>query len=136
MEDVVKTNDGQVVMVVDDSSEIRDVLVELLVQEGYRVQEAPNGLEALRLLRAGCRPAVILLDLMMPIMDGWRFREEQAKDESIAAIPVVVITAGRHEASLPTATATLRKPFDLEQVLEEIRSYAPGLALSSGRSSV
>ena len=119
----VDESEQPVVMVVDDSNEIREVLVTLLGDAGYRVQEAQNGLEALQLLRAGCRPAVILLDLMMPVMDGWRFREEQANDSSIASIPVVVMTAGRPEESFPN-THTLRKPFDVDQVLDEIRTYA------------
>src|SRR5262245_34540626 len=81
------------VLVVDDDEMIQESIREVLHDEGYDVALAQNGVEALAKLRAGPRPSVILLDLMMPVMDGWQFRSEQKKDGTLAAIPVIVITA-------------------------------------------
>ena len=79
---------------VDDDPDIRDSLREVLEDEGYEVACVGNGREALDHLKtASPRPCVILLDLMMPVMDGWQFRREQKQDADIADIPLVVITA-------------------------------------------
>src|SRR5205814_8831977 len=83
------------ILVVDDDPDIRDSLREVLEDEGYDVSCVGNGREALDHLKAASpRPCVILLDLMMPVMDGWQFRREQKKLEpELANIPLVVITA-------------------------------------------
>jgi CheY-like chemotaxis protein len=81
------------VLIVDDDADIRAALKELLESEGYDVVEAVNGLAALRRLRMGLRPCVILLDLMMPVMDGWDFRAQQLQDPEIKDLPVVMVTA-------------------------------------------
>src|SRR5262245_22499124 len=83
------------ILIVDDDSDLRETIREVLDDEGYETAAAGNGAEALAWLREAPLPALILLDLMMPLMDGWRFREEQLKDDRIAAIPVIVMTAGR-----------------------------------------
>src|SRR5262245_23155992 len=84
---------ASLVLVVDDDEEIRNALTEFLSDEGYGVVSASNGREALASLREGVHPSVILLDLMMPVMDGWDFRAEQLRDPGLRDIPVVVITA-------------------------------------------
>ena len=82
------------VLIVDDDNDVRSALAELLEEEGFSVEGAPNGREALALLRGGTvHPAVILLDLMMPGMDGWDFRHEQMRDPKLAAVPVVIVSA-------------------------------------------
>src|SRR6476619_7846857 len=81
------------ILVVDDDSDIRDSLREVLEDEGYTVACVGNGREALEYLHRAPRPRVILRDLMMPVMDGWQFRREQKQDADIANIPLVVITA-------------------------------------------
>ena len=81
------------VLVVDDDASIRTALRELLETEGYKVIEASNGLAALGRLRDGFRPCAIVLDLMMPVMDGWDFRSDQLRDPELRDIPVVVLTA-------------------------------------------
>jgi CheY-like chemotaxis protein len=94
-----------VVLVVEDDRDTRDALVELLRLLGYGVIEAQNGRQALELLRSGQeKPCMILLDLMMPVMNGWQFLEEQRGDPSLSSIPVVVLTA---DASAPRRAAEL-----------------------------
>jgi CheY-like chemotaxis protein len=82
------------VLVVEDDAPIREALCAVLRDDGYAVAEAGDGQEALEFLRTHPTPRVILLDLMMPVMDGWTFLREQAADPALAGIPVVVITAG------------------------------------------
>jgi CheY-like chemotaxis protein len=81
------------ILLVEDDAPVREALQELLEAEGYLVEVAENGLAALRRLRAGFRPAAVLLDLMMPVMDGWQFREEQQADADLKDIPVFILTA-------------------------------------------
>jgi CheY-like chemotaxis protein len=108
-------------MVVDDDDDIRETLRSLLVEEGYAVTAHQNGRAALGALRAGERPAAILLDLMMPIMDGWDFRREQLADPALAGIPVILVTAAGLERVNPEDfTAVLRKPLKLERVLDTL----------------
>ena len=82
------------ILLVDDDGDVRETIREALEEEGHRVTSAANGQEALSLLRDGkVRPDLILLDIMMPEMDGWAFRAEQRKHPELASIPVVVFTA-------------------------------------------
>ena len=81
------------VLIVDDDLPVRTALKELFETEGYAVALAANGRAALNHLRKGLRPSVILLDLMMPVMDGWDFRHEQLADPDARNIPVVILTA-------------------------------------------
>jgi two-component system, chemotaxis family, chemotaxis protein CheY len=104
------------ILVIEDEPEIREAVVELLAREGFATDEAENGSEALKLLREhSIRPDLIVLDLMMPVMDGWTFRRAQLADPELAAIPVVVMSAvdtGDIEAS-----ATVQKPFAVEELV-------------------
>ena len=108
------------VLVVDDQEAIRATLRTALDDEGFTVETAANGQEALDILERW-KPCVILLDLMMPVMDGWTFREEQRRTGS--TVPVVLLSAaGRldeHERSLGAA-ATITKPFDIDRVISTI----------------
>lgn len=81
------------ILVVEDDPDVRLALTELLASEGYAVAATADGGEALETLRGGLRPAVILLDLMMPNCDGWDFRREQLEDPALARVPVVLVTA-------------------------------------------
>lgn len=119
------------VLVVEDDLAIRETLRELLEDEGYRVQAAENGREALDWLRAGHPPRVILLDLMMPVMNGWEFRQAQRRDPTLSHIPVVVLSADHPLADKVSGMAVagyLAKPFDLEALLVTIRQYCRGRA--------
>jgi len=115
----------RVVLVVDDDPGIREALADLLGDEGYRVVTAMNGVEALDKLRepAQARPCVILLDLMMPVMDGWQFRKEQKQDPAIANIPLIVITATGKRPVLIDADELVMKPLDLGRLFEAIERY-------------
>jgi len=108
------------VLVVDDQEAIRATLRTALDDEGFTVETAANGKEALDILERW-QPCVILLDLMMPVMDGWAFREEQRRAGS--TVPVVLLSAaGRleeHERALGAA-AVISKPFDLDRVISTI----------------
>jgi CheY-like chemotaxis protein len=114
------------ILVVDDDPDIRDSLTEILGDEGYRVSGVGNGREALEYLRAETRPSLILLDMMMPEMDGWRFRLEQQKSPDLAHIPVVILSAHGNvrEAALALGAADyLRKPLRIESLLEIAERY-------------
>lgn len=108
------------VLVVDDDRDNRELLVELLASEGYLVSSASDGKIALAEARA-TRPDVILLDLMMPVMNGWEFRDAQLRDPDLARVPVVVVSA--FEDTLDVE-AILRKPYLLEDVLDTVQRLA------------
>jgi len=115
------------IMVVEDDVAIREGLGELLEEQGYAVELVPNGFDALERLRSGSSPALILLDLSMPVMTGWEFFDEKTKDPLLAEIPVIVMSATGEPLSDPPSNlaAFVRKPFDfshLLDVLEEKRS--------------
>jgi CheY-like chemotaxis protein len=108
------------VLIVDDDIDVREVLAETLAETGFDVTTACNGLDALMTIRCmKVRPAVILLDLMMPIMDGYGFLEARGRDPALAAIPIAIVTAGHgiDRARLDDDVPILRKPFDVPQLL-------------------
>ena len=111
---------GSRVLVVDDDPSIREFVHVALEEDGFDVREAANGAEALEVLGVW-RADVVLLDLMMPVLDGWEFRRRQREDRTLAAIHVIVMSANR---CLPSAEAVLSpcamlaKPFDLIDLLQ------------------
>ena len=117
------------VLVVEDDPELLHSLSEVLQSEGYGVERARHGLEALGRLRGGTRPSVILLDLMMPIMNGWQFRYEQRQDSDLSKIPVVVVSAksdSRQHAEWLEADGYISKPIDLNVLLGTLSRYCNG----------
>jgi len=111
-----------VVLVVDDDNELRDILGVLLTNEGYEMVGCPDGVDALQKLKAGARPSLILLDLMMPRMDGRRFRELQRQEPALAHIPTVLMTASRNVDGIP-ADAVIFKPLEFDQLLNIVRHH-------------
>jgi CheY-like chemotaxis protein len=115
------------VLVVDDDYAIREMLIEVLEDAGYQVTSAENGQQALSLLQeAPALPCVILLDLMMPVMSGWAFREAQQADPKLADIPVVVLSARpglQHDAFMTTVNEFLQKPVDIAHLLTIVESF-------------
>jgi len=111
----------QAILVIDDDVDVREALTEILSDEGYDVIGVGSGREALAYLHAATRPSLILLDMMMPEMDGWQLRLELRKDPALAQIPVVILSAHddvRNAALALGATDYLRKPLRAESVLE------------------
>ncbi len=110
-------------MIVEDDPDIREVLSQVLEFEGYSVCGAENGSDALDILRAGTKPNLIILDLMMPVMDGWQFRAEQKQDPGWAAIPVVILSADGNvyqKAATIGAVGYLKKPVELETLIDTV----------------
>ena len=112
------------VLIVEDDADLREMMAQLLSLEGYRTETASNGRDALRYLERGDPPDVILLDLMMPIMDGWEFRRRQVQNPHIAGVPVVVLSAlDPARAADLGGTAFLKKPLDFDRLLELVRRF-------------
>src|SRR5258705_13854073 len=113
---------GRRLLLVEDDGELRTSLSELLLSDGYDVVEASNGSEALDCLRKTPAPDLILLDLMMPVKDGWQFRVEQKRDPAIASIPVVAFSADdTPKAVAIDAEAYITKPFQYPALVETVR---------------
>jgi CheY-like chemotaxis protein len=106
------------VLIVEDDLDTREMLGRFLELEGFNVETAENGKRALERLGSGVGACVILLDLMMPVMDGWQFRQEQIRNSALAGIPVIVVSAaGRERLEKIQADAYLSKPVDLDELL-------------------
>src|SRR5262252_3656282 len=104
------------VLIVNDDPDLLDVTSFVIETEGMAVETARNGAEALALIGTGRRPAVVLLDLVMPVMNGWEFLATVANDPRLKEIPVVVLTAAKH-AEVPGALEVLSEPMDLKELL-------------------
>src|SRR5262245_59290959 len=113
----------KLILVVEDDPDLAQVVAEVLESAGYRTAIAGNGSEALDHLRASTQPDLILLDMMMPVMDGWTFREEQRKLPELASIPVVTVTAdgdARGKAASIQAAGYVMKPITVDSLLDEV----------------
>jgi CheY-like chemotaxis protein len=111
------------VLIVEDDPDVREMLDSLLQYEGYTTDTAWNGAEALKQVERR-RPCLVLLDLMMPVMDGWEFRECQLQDPAIADVPVICVTA-MHEpekASEALGVPCLQKPIEIDTILDIVES--------------
>jgi len=110
------------ILIVDDDPNLQRLMTKFLKLEGFSSIPANNGQEALDYLRNGGSASVILLDLRMPVMDGWAFRKEQKSDPGLAEIPVVVLTGieGEHMRDLGAAAA-FHKPVSFPAVVELVR---------------
>lgn len=117
-----------VVLVIDDDEDLRSAIREVLEDQGFAVAAAVNGREALdMLLRDDARPALILLDLTMPEMDGWTFRREQQKVPRLAEIPVVLFSGNSDMSEMAlslNAAATMTKPLRLEGLVTLVDQLA------------
>jgi CheY-like chemotaxis protein len=112
------------VLIVEDDADLREMMAQLLSLEGYQTATVANGREALEYLHNGEVPDLILLDLMMPVMDGWEFRRRQEADPALANVPVVILSAlDQNRAADVTAAAFLKKPLDFDRLLQLVRSF-------------
>jgi len=124
----MNSNPQKQILIVEDSPDLQALLGQLLFDEGYAVKSSMNGQEAFDYLRArkDPQPDLILLDIMMPVMDGLVFRDVISQYQEFANIPVIFITADSHsEAKVQTdkKTAYLKKPIDLEQLLKKVKEF-------------
>lgn len=112
------------VFIIEDDVDTRDMLAKFLELEGYKVELASNGRQALDLLTTGASACVIVLDLMMPVMDGWEFRRRQVGDARLKDIPTIVVSAaGRDRLSQIHADAYLSKPVDMDELLQRVSQF-------------
>ena len=114
------------ILLVEDDRDQRESLAEVLEQEGYRVIQAANGQAALAALRDGSAPAVIVLDMIMPVMNGWQFCEVQKSDPALARIPVVALSSAvkkdRQSPYYAEVDEIVPKPVVFRRLLSTIRS--------------
>ena len=112
------------VLIVEDDQDLREMMAQLLTLEGFEAATVSNGREALEYLHRASTPNVILLDLMMPVMDGWEFRRQQQADPALAPVPVIVLSAlDQARAAKIHAAAFLKKPLDFDRLLSLVRTY-------------
>jgi CheY-like chemotaxis protein len=112
------------ILLVEDDADIRTTLKEVLELEGYEVVTAGNGKEAFETLqKMKDSPRLILLDLMMPIMNGWEFLEAQQATAVLASIPVVVVSAAGDKAKSAKAQGFVKKPIEVDGLLKMIKQY-------------
>ncbi len=111
------------ILIVEDDEGIREALKLTLEFDGYHVESAENGKIGIERLSTIETPCLILLDLMMPVMDGWAFVEVMKKDMRLAAIPIVVVTAFANKAESVNANHIIKKPVDTDLLLRLVRDY-------------
>jgi CheY-like chemotaxis protein len=109
------------VLIVEDDPDIREFMEMLLGTSGYETMTAENGAVALAKMRQR-KPCVVLLDLMMPVMNGWEFRRRQLEDPALKDVPVVCVTAvfDRHEVTERLSVPCLQKPIEFPELLGEV----------------
>lgn len=123
---MISNLNGPVILLIDDEESIRQVLSLALEFEGFRVFSASNGQEAIEMLPHIPRPSLILLDLMMPVMNGWEFMDAIQKTPAYAKIPIAIVTAFSERAEGLKAVALLQKPVELDKLFTLVRHYSGG----------
>jgi two-component system chemotaxis response regulator CheY len=116
------------VLVVDDDTDIRESISHLLEFEGYKIAMASNGVEGFAQLKEK-RPSLILLDLMMPVMDGWQFKTQLDSNPEFNGIPIVVVSADgniREKSESIGVSEFLTKPIEIEHLLKIVEKYCAG----------
>ena len=125
------------VLIVEDDRDLAETLAQIIEEEGYSVVVASNGQDALELMERGkCHPSIILLDLMMPVMDGWEFHKRIGG--AAASIPIVVCTADGHareKADSMKAAGHLSKPPTIDALLRVVESFCGPPASAGGHGS-
>jgi CheY-like chemotaxis protein len=112
------------ILVVEDNDDVREMMAVMLELEGHEVATAVDGRDALDKLHAGSKPCLILLDLMMPVMNGWEFRTALNRDPDLRDVPVVVVSAATGDMMKQTnAAAYLPKPLDMDQLRDVVCDF-------------
>jgi CheY-like chemotaxis protein len=117
-----KKSEDPRILVVEDDADAREAMIALLQMKGYRAVPAGNGREALDYLNRAPVPDLIILDLWMPVMDGWQFRSEQIRDPRLKDVPVIVVTALSDQADVE-ANEVIIKPVDVDRLLNTVSHY-------------
>ena len=119
---------SRAVLLVEDDPDVREDLAYLLQQKGYSVDTAENGREALQRIQETGAPCIVLLDLMMPVMDGWEFRAAMLKEPALREVPVVLVSGVAdltQDARLLKAADYLTKPVNLKRLYALVEQYCP-----------
>jgi DNA-binding response OmpR family regulator len=124
----------QCVLVVDDDEAERSAIADLMQEEGFDVVVAEDGEVALRVLEEGDPPGLVLLDLMMPRVNGWQVLEAMERSSRLADIPVIVLTAFSQRAGLPGGCRVLHKPFEREVLLAEAHALTRSTPTSAPKA--
>lgn len=111
------------IMVVEDDDDIRNIITDLLESEGYSTLAASNGKEALDLLEKVEKPCLVLLDMMMPIMNGRQFLDVLKHNSILAPIPVLIVSAIADRCDAEGAVGILKKPIDIDVILKVVSQY-------------
>ena len=112
------------ILIIEDEEGIRSVLQQILELNGYCAFTATNGKEGLEKLRHISRPGLILLDLLMPVMNGWDFAEAISGNNDLNTIPIVVLTAfGEKSKKVKNVQKIIKKPFDMDELLKKVSQY-------------
>jgi CheY-like chemotaxis protein len=111
------------ILVVEDDKDIRDMLALALETEGYSVVRSANGREGLDLLGNASGPCLILLDLMMPVMNGWDFLKAMRKDDILTIIPVVIVSAFADQVEGENVQGIMKKPIEFDALLNIVKKY-------------
>jgi len=112
------------VLIVDDDEDIRDSIQSLLELRGYHVDTAEDGASALERMRSGPAPALVILDFMMPGMNGEEFRTAQLRDPALATVPVVLLTgAGERAGAARVNVERIAKPIDLQLLFDTVARF-------------
>jgi len=116
----LKENDSKQknILIIEDNKEIQDAIKMALEIDGFKVFTANNGKEGIDILGKIPTPSLILLDLLMPVMNGWEFMEELNKDIMHSTIPVVIVSALADKQTIPNASEYIQKPIDLDKLLK------------------
>lgn len=130
------------ILIVEDDEDIRNAMIDVLESEGYKTESAINGKDALEKLAKISKPCLVLLDMMMPIMNGREFLDQVMKDAKLAPIPVMIVSAVADKTNTEGAIGFLKKPIDIDLVLDivaqycdESRSISPSRSSDTSRSS-
>ena len=121
------------ILVVEDDQDIRELIADILAGEGFPVEQAANGAEALHKMKSGYSPDVVLTNLLMPVMDGYQLNAEIRRHKGWARIPMIVMTAGKAKAgALEDVEAVLQKPVDLDHLLARVKMACEARRASEG----
>jgi CheY-like chemotaxis protein len=119
----METSQGAVILIVDDDEAIREALQLALETEGYATAVATQGAEALAWLGEHPAPGLVLLDLMMPVMDGWAVIDDLRQTNRLVDVPIVVITAFGRDLGTAASLPQLRKPIELTTLMEAVGQH-------------